>query len=115
VAIERVNALPAGSRAVFLWETRSLQCVSLDRCDPDVIIDRWWHLRRSVGSAGAILARWKAQGLTHVLVYDAGAEFVRAQSHQSLVDSDWSELEVLRRQMQLVENIGGVYALYALR
>jgi len=114
VAIERVNALPPGSRVVFLWEARSLECVDPNRCAPDVIIDRWWHLRRMVSSASAILSKWKAQGFTYVLLYDAGAKFVQADRRNAFTDADWVELEALRRQLRLVEDIGKVYSLYLL-
>jgi 4-amino-4-deoxy-L-arabinose transferase-like glycosyltransferase len=114
-AMDRVNALPDPSRVAFLWEARSLECGAPERCDPDVIIDRWWHLRRAVGTAGDILARWRTQGITHVLIYDVGADFVRAQPDQPFDPADWAELDVLRGQMHLIENIGGVYSLYTLR
>jgi len=113
-AIERVNALPAGSRIKFLWETRSFECVAAVHCEPDVVIDRWWHLRRSVGAADAILARWKAEGVTHVLIYDAGASFVRLQQDAAFVDSDWAELDVLRSRVRLAWDMREAYSLYEL-
>ncbi|MGH2522657.1 MAG: hypothetical protein ACRDH2_09160, partial [Anaerolineales bacterium] len=114
VAIERVNALPAGSRVTFLWEARSLECAAPDRCAPDAIIDRWWLLRRTVGTASAAIARWKAQGMTHALIYDLGANFVRDDPTNAFIEADWAELEALRGQMRLIENVGGVYSLYEL-
>lgn len=114
VALERVNALPAGSRVVFLWEPRSLECAAPDRCDPDVIIDRWWHLRRTGKTPAAAIADWKAQGATHVLIYDGGVRFLREHRDQRFVESDWAELDNLREQMQRVEKIGDDYSLYAL-
>lgn len=112
LAIERVNTLPPGSRVVFLWEARSLDCAAPDRCAPDVIIDRWWHLRRTVGEANAIIMKWKTEGFTHVLLYDAGVKFVQADPGNAFTDADWVELEVLRSQLRLVENLGAVYSLY---
>jgi len=116
VAIDRVNALPAGARVLFLWEPRSLECASPDRCLPDLIIDRWWHLRRSrtLGAADAVIAQWKEDGLTHILLYDLGVQFVQSQSDNPFEDDDWAELDALRARLRLVENIGGVYSLYAL-
>jgi len=114
VTMERVNALPAGARVVFLWEPRSLECAAPDRCDPDVIIDRWWHLRRKGMPPAAAIADWKAQGATHVLIYDAGVKFLRDHRDSRFVESDWTELENLRGRMQLVDQIGSDYALYAL-
>lgn len=114
-ALERVNALPAGARVVFLWEPRSLECASINRCAPDEIIDRWWHLRRTLGSAENILAAWRNAGFTHLLLADWGAEFVRVRRSDSLeTPEDWAELERLRAQLTPVESFGGAYTLYAL-
>lgn len=114
LAIDKVNALPPGARVEFLWETRSLECLEPDRCAPDVVIDRWWHLRRTAKTADAIAAGWKAQGFTHVLIYDTGADFVSTQPGNPFDPADWAELKTLRARLQLVENLGGVYSLYAL-
>ncbi len=113
-ATDRVNALPAGARVVFLWEPRSLECAAPERCEADVIIDRWWHLRRTGKTPTSALADWKAQGATHVLIYDAGVKFLREHRDNRFVESDWIELENLRAQMRLIEKIGGDYSLYAL-
>lgn len=112
-AMDRINTLPAGSQVEFLWEARSLECVKV-RCMPDVVIDRWWHLRRSVGPASVVISRWKAQGITHVLIYDTGQSFVRSQADAAFVDSDWVELDALRGQLRFVKDIRGVYSLYEL-
>jgi len=114
VAMDRVNALPAGSRVVFLWEPRSLECAVPDRCEADVIIDRWWHLRRTGKTPTNALADWKAQGATHVLIYDGGVKFLREHRDNRFVESDWIELENLRARMRLAEKIGGDYSLYVL-
>jgi len=115
VAIRWVDGLPAGSRVKFLWEARSSICADPLRCDPDTVIDRWWHSRRTIGRADEILARWKSEGTTHVLIYEAGLDFVRRELSDGYVAEDWSELDALRGQMQLVESISGTYSLYALR
>jgi len=114
VAMDRVTALPAGSRVVFLWEPRSLECAAPDRCEADVIIDRWWHLRRTGKTPTNALADWKAQGATHVLIYDGGVKFLRDHRDNRFVESDWIELENLRARMRLAEKIGSDYSLYTL-
>lgn len=112
-AFERVNALPAGSRVIFLWEARSLACAALIQCVPDVVIDRWWHARRTTGSAEQILTQWRAEGATHVLVYDTGARFVQSSPNNAFDPSDWNELDKLRAQLHLLGTFGDVYSLYA--
>lgn len=114
MALERVNALPADSRVLFLWEARSLECDIATRCLPDVIIDRWWHLRRTVGSVEATLARWRATGITHILIYDNGIRFLQTQPNNGYDPADWAELATLRTRLQIVENLGDAYSLYAL-
>jgi len=111
--MDRINTLTPGSRVRFLWEARSLDCLPTIRCDPDVVIDRWWHLRRTLGTASAIISAWQSEGVTQVLIYETGLNFVRAREDNAFTASDWAELEVLRSQMRFVEDIGGAYTLYA--
>jgi hypothetical protein len=113
-ALAGVNALPAGSRVMFLWEARALACAGSIRCVPDVIIDHWWHARRTAGAAEAILAQWRAEGTTHVLIYDTGARFVQAMPDNAFDPADWTELDRLRGLLHPVATFGGTYSLYAL-
>jgi hypothetical protein len=112
LAIQRVNALPAGARVLFLWEPRSLECATIARCWPDTIIDRWWHARRTAGSAQAIVSGWRAEGATHVLLAETGVVFVQQNDDGLFTAADWEELQRLREQLTLVENIGPAYTLY---
>ena len=114
-AIQRVNGLPAGSRVLFLWEPRSLECVTIERCWPDTIIDRWWHARRTLGSAPEIAARWRAEGVTHVLFAETGIEFIRNNDDGLYTPADWDELQRLRESLTLVERLGPAYSLYEFR
>lgn len=113
-ALARVNALPAGSRVVFLWEARSLACASSIRCVPDVVIDRWWHARRTIGAAERIVDQWRVDGTTHVLIYDTGARFVQNMPNNAFDPSDWTELDRLRGQLRPVSTFGDAYSLYAI-
>jgi 4-amino-4-deoxy-L-arabinose transferase-like glycosyltransferase len=113
-ALDRVNALPAGARVLFLWEARSLECLEPARCQPDEIIDRWWRTRHTLVSASNAIAQWRAAGFTHVLLYETGMNFVRADARSGFSAADWAELEALRAQLRPVENIGGAYTLYQL-
>jgi hypothetical protein len=114
LAFQRVNALPPGSRVEFLWEARSLLCTPQVVCVPDVVIDRWWHLRRTVGGVPAILDRWRGEGVSHILVYEAGLSYVRAQSGGEFDATDWAALDAVRAQLVPLETIGDAYTLYAL-
>jgi hypothetical protein len=99
---------------VFVWEARSLSCRAAIRCVPDVVIDRWWHLRALDLEPPAILARWRAEGVTHLLISEAGRRFVEADPTMPFTAADWSALEALRGQLQMVDTVGDAYTLYAL-
>lgn len=115
-AMEAVQALPAGERALLLWEPRSLYC--LPRCDPDEVLDRWKRARVSAPGAAptenvAIQADWRAQGYTHLLYYRSGADFIRREGRLPFTAADWLALEALLGDLQLVQDFGGAYQLYA--
>ena len=111
LAIQRTSDLPPGSKVVLLWEPRGYYC-RVD-CQPDVILDRWWHLRRTRGNAAAIADGWRAQGVTHVLLYDLGVR-LEVESQSLFEPSDWAELERLKQtELRLLQDFDGVYSLYA--
>ncbi len=107
-----VQSLPADSQVIMLWETRGFFCVP--RCEPDEIIDRWYqevHLHRT---AAEIRDAWLAQGYTHMLIWEAGYEFVRDYDNAKFKASDFQQLEALRNILGSPQAIGS-YTLYPLR
>jgi hypothetical protein len=77
VVMNELNQLPTGSQIVFLWETRSYACSTAIRCDPDPILDKFLHLTQfKEFDAAAISDYWRNQGVTHVLWYKAGYQFL---------------------------------------
>ncbi len=119
-ATQAVNGLPAGSRVAFLWEPRSFYCAPPVVCEPDAVLDRWRHLRLTVGSADAIAGRWRAEGVTHVLIYrprnQTGEQMLRAQAAGPLSADDERALQTLVRDyLTLVTDFSGVYGLYKLK
>jgi hypothetical protein len=113
-ALARVNRLPAGSRVIFLWEARSLACDSSIHCVPDVVIDRWWHARRTTGGAAQIVDQWRSEGATDVLVYDTGARLIESTPNNAYDPADWIELAKLRDGLRPLATFGDAYTLYAL-
>jgi len=111
--MEAVNNLPENSRTLFLWEARAYYCTR--QCSPDVILDRWWHLRRTISDLDGI-SRWmQDQGYTHVLVYDFGADFEKAESAM-YEEADWLDLQQFRQeQLSLSQSFDGIYTLYRLK
>jgi hypothetical protein len=116
LAMERINQLPESSQITFLWEPRSYYCSSSIHCQPDALLDRWWHLRQHGLSAAEVADRWRQEGTTHVLFYSAGANAVRVAGFDPLDESDWAELErLLDRELQEVIGWENGYKLYRLR
>jgi hypothetical protein len=116
-AMQAVSALPEGDRALLLWETRSLYCQP--RCDPDEVLDRWKRARySSLGVVpkdnAAVLASWRREGYTHLLLHRSGANFVRQEDLLTYTDADWQALEDLLSDQELVQDFGGAYQLYAI-
>jgi hypothetical protein len=115
-AMEQVNHLDEGARVVLLWEARSYYCADHVRCEPDVFLERWWHLRQQGLDADGIAARWREQGMTHVLIYWAGADAVRQEGFDPLTPADWLELNRLEQDhLSVLVAWEGSYGLYALR
>ncbi len=115
VTMDRLNTLPPGSKVLFLWEPRSYYCASA-ACEPDVLLDRWWHLRQGSLNAAQIAARWKVEGITHVLVYETGRQGIEAGKFDPITTEDWAELKTLRTEyLKLVEDFYGAYQLYSLK
>jgi hypothetical protein len=116
-ATQAVRSLPAGERALLLWEPRSLYC--LPRCDPDEVLDRWMRARYDTpGGApadnSAILQAWRAAGYTHLLYYRLGADFIHQEGRMPYTEADWQALEALLGDLRLVQDFGGAYQLYSM-
>ena len=110
-SMQAIRALPPGARVLMLWETRSLDC--LPKCDPDEVIDRWFHDIRTFQNADAILADWQAQGYTHLLLRVDGADFAR-QHEPWFMPEDWAHLDALLAKLPPLKKFGESYSLYLL-
>jgi hypothetical protein len=110
-AMDSIRSLPDGSKVLTLWEPRGFYCAQ--SCTEDATIDRWYLAMRSGKTVEEILAGWREQGITHVLLFDTGAEFERA-GRSEYSPSDWEMLERLQTLLREVERFGGGYTLYLL-
>jgi hypothetical protein len=110
-----LNQLPEGSTVRFLWEPRSFHCARHVRCEPDAVLDRWWHTWQHETDEAAIAETWLDEGVTHVLIFHAGSQAVRDEGFDPLSDEAWLGLETFIDQhlFNLSVRHGG-YALYAL-
>jgi hypothetical protein len=113
LAIRGVNALPADSHVVFLWEPRSYYC-RVD-CRPDALLDRFLHLASLHPDAAGIAGAWQAEGVTHVLLYRSGFEAIRKAGFDPVGSRETAMLEELQADyLSPIEEWGDAYALYEL-
>jgi hypothetical protein len=113
--MSEVSLLPEGSRVVFLWEPRAFWCSGAAQCEPDALLDRWWHLRRLGYDAQSAVQQWKQQGVTHVLLFQRGAQEIRLARFDPLTEQDWHELDRLTEdELTVVKDWDGAYVLYRL-
>ncbi len=110
LAMERARGLEQAS-VLMLWEPRGMDCAPV--CRADAWIDRWYADHRAYGSSGQVLQAWRAAGVTHVLLYRAGMDYVRATDSR-YTDDDWRELEKLLGMLIEQERLGEAYTLYRL-
>ena len=116
LAVNRINELPTGSEVVFLWEPRSFYCGAEVRCEPDALLDRWWHLRQLGLSAQQVADRWRIEGVTHILIFETGRAGIEQARFDPLTAEDWAQLRSLRAdQLILIEDFFGAYQLYAIQ
>ncbi len=112
-AMHDVNRLPEGARVRFLWEPRGYYCRT--GCIPDVILDQWWYLNRTLEGPDEIARKWRSEGVTHVLIYDLGVR-LEMEAQPLLTDADWAALDAFRAEhLDPVRKFGDAYTLYELR
>ena len=115
-AMQEINRLDEGSTVRFLWEPRSYYCSEAVNCEPDALLDRWWHDRQHYSSVDEIRRRWAEDGVTHVLAFRAGAEAVRLAGLDPLEAADWAALEQFLEQATVpLSAFGDDYVLYEFR
>lgn len=113
-AMQAVNELPEGAHVLFLWEPRTFYCQH--DCEPDSMINNWWHDREVYGTPERIAERWRERGYTHVLIYDLGGRFlIEREPYDPMTEADWEALQVLRdAALTRVWEAPGAYSLYEL-
>jgi hypothetical protein len=114
-AMKQITELPQTARVLTLWEPRAFYCGQ--RCLPDSMINLWWHDRQVYRDPGRIADHWRSQGITHVLIFESGKDFlVNEEPHEPLTDADIDALNSLR-QSEMIELWSGygAYTLYELR
>jgi hypothetical protein len=74
-AMETINMeTPENAVIAFFWEPRSYYCQR--DCRPDSILDKYGHMQYLYGDAQGMAESMRGDGITHVLIYEKGLEFV---------------------------------------
>ena len=108
---EKLSSLPSNTKILSLWEPRNLYAP--DNFEPDYWIDRWRVDSHQHENPHDILALWKNQGFSYVLIDKPGEEFMR-QADRSISARGWEELDTLRSQLTLISDVGGQYQIYSI-
>ncbi|MFC1879682.1 ArnT family glycosyltransferase, partial [Chloroflexota bacterium] len=112
VSMQAINELPEEAGVLFLWEPRSYYCQVA--CYPDGRLHNWWYLRRAYGGPDSIADTMRENGITHILIYDAGVRLMRDQHHNEISD-DWFVLEeFIENKLVLTRRFDDSYSIYEL-
>jgi hypothetical protein len=95
--MERLNReLPPDSLVLHLWEPRSYY---LERRNiPDVLLDNWTRPLFVSADAFEVAVRWREDGITHVLLYRDGLDFLLRQRTGEATPWDVEQLMQLERR-----------------
>lgn len=107
-AMEAIEQLPPSSKVLMLWEARSLYAPL--NATPDPWIDTWREAYRTQIDPNAILEKWKDEGITHLLVYQSGADFMRAED-RAIPPPGWKAFDQLLASLPAPVEAGGQYYL----
>jgi len=109
-AMDRLSALPQESKVRMLWEARGLYAPP--NTIPDPWIDGWRSSIHQYKTPQAVLDDWRGQGITHILVYTAGMDYMR-ENDAAMTPDDWKAWDqLLTRLPAPIQAAGEFYLLY---
>ncbi len=112
--MQEINKLPEGSRVLFLFEPRSFYC-EVD-CIGDVILARWWHDRQFEPDPHRIAQQWHDDGVTHVLINEAGLDLMFEAPYMFFTEEDAQAVgEIRGKELVPVWDKYEAYVLYELQ
>jgi 4-amino-4-deoxy-L-arabinose transferase-like glycosyltransferase len=115
-AMNAVAQLPANARVQFMWEPRSYLAYRAQhsvRADP--LIDALPHLVATQGSVESAVRQLKAEGFTHILVFEAGASFAFQNLTDQFTPAHTAQLAQLERDYLRVVFDNQAYRLFEIR
>ncbi len=113
-AVEFINQkLPDNAKVLFLWEPKTYHC--LKECVPDSLLDRFLHSLYLYGyDAEALISAWRREGITHLLLYRTGLNYLVDEGFDPIGPKELEELDEVLSLCRKVEDFGGVYQLFEL-
>jgi hypothetical protein len=106
--------LPPSAKILFLWEPRSYYCQR--DCWPDALLDKFKHLTYKYHDAEGIAEYLHREGVTHLLLYQSGLEYILEAQFDPITPDDVAILTALQEDyLRLIHDEGGAYLLYELR
>lgn len=112
-AMAAIRQLPANARVQFLWETQSYLAQRAVRAD--AVLDAMPHLTATTGSVAASVQQLKAEGFTHLLVWEAYVQYTNSNLHDAATERDAKELEELESGYARIVFENGAYRLLELK
>ncbi len=111
-AMQAVSQLPEGSKVQLIYDPRCLDCLPV--CLPDEMLDRWGRDYAELGDFDQIRARWQQEGITHVLVYRSGVQFMLKVDDPHHPHDTLLALNEFLEELPAPQEFGGTYELYSL-
>ena len=106
--------LPPSAKILFLWEPRSYYCQR--DCWPDALLDKFKHLTYKYHDAEGIAEYLHREGVTHLLLYQTGLEYILEAQFDPITPEDVATLAALQEDyLRLIHDEGGDYLLYELK
>ena len=113
LAMQAINELPPDAVILFLYEPRSYYCER--DCRPDIFLDQLAHAEYLYGSVDNVVAAWRNEGVTHLLIFEVGLNFLKESGGNRLVPGDEMLARLQNEYLTPVMLGEGGYSLYALK
>jgi 4-amino-4-deoxy-L-arabinose transferase-like glycosyltransferase len=116
VASHRLNELlPEDAIVQFLWEPRTYYCHV--ECRGDHILDKYPYLENKFGSPEGVATRLREEGVTHVLIFHGGLNFLRENANSpATLPADFVAFEqFIKEDLVPIQQWDNTYTLYALQ
>ena len=103
--------LPANAYVYSLFEPRSYGLPRL--IQPDAIVDNFAHDQYLFHTSPEIIQHWKAEGYTHILVYERGLSFILENPREQMTSEFQETFRETIQELKLTSQTDDkVYTIY---